>query len=221
MTRAKTIISRTKRVIASFGVAPLVLVVVGIAFVIALAASRQDIVIAGCGRIAAGQIVESQKFTPFAKQFTLFREVPMNPIGAGPSVPDAARSAPRILEAKPIQLAFTSPDGNFALYYFDRRIDDQMLPSGFLAGGGIVFTREPGSNGQNIASVFENGQGDRGVSIEVAAHEGALVWADPGPNEIRTHNLYWGDGTYDYSLIAVRPPEVVVNLARGIACAGG
>jgi hypothetical protein len=60
---------------------------------------------------------------------------------------------------------------------------------------------------------------DRVVAVDVGLYSGGLVWADPGLDGTRTHNLYWSDAKFEYGLIAVRPPEVIVNLARGLVCA--
>ena len=60
--------------------------------------------------------------------------------------------------------------------------------------------------------------GDRATAVDVGRYSGALTWADPDASGLRTHNLYWFDGTYLMSLVAVRGPEDLVNMGRELAC---
>lgn len=59
---------------------------------------------------------------------------------------------------------------------------------------------------------------DRAIPVQVGSLAGAMTWADPLANGVRTHNVYWSDGTYNYSLIANRSGAAALTLARGMAC---
>jgi hypothetical protein len=88
----------------------------------------------------------------------------------------------------------------------------------FLANGGIVYERQPLADGESFAAYLLATRGERAIPVEVGSHRAALVWADPFPNGLRTHNLYWSDGTFNYSLIADRPAEALVTIGRGLVC---
>ena len=61
--------------------------------------------------------------------------------------------------------------------------------------------------------------GDRATPVYVGEHKGAMVWADPDSHGIRTHNLYWSDGTSNYAVIADLSAEATLNLGRVLVCA--
>jgi len=93
--------------------------------------------------------------------------------------------------------------------------------SNFFAAGGIQLDADPidpaaGSFTPGLAARL----GERAVAVEVGTYGGVLVWADPLVNGVRTHNLYWSDDAYNYSLIADVSAEKLVALGRSLVCGG-
>jgi hypothetical protein len=58
----------------------------------------------------------------------------------------------------------------------------------------------------------------RTTPVKVGSFDGALTWADPDANGVRTHNLYWSDGKFNYSLIVNRSADATLALGRGLVC---
>lgn len=221
MTPTPTVPARVTSVAINVRLPFLLLLVVGGSLVIAIAASRHAAGGgAGCSLVAAGQIVESQKFTPYSSRMTQTPDEPINPTGAGLNIPTAARSAPATIDDLPLRWVVTSANGGFEAIYFDRAIDATLTGSALAAGGSVWFDHQPRSDAQSFAAYLLSEHPDRTVAVDIGGNPGVLVWADPGPNGDRTHNVYWSDGKFEFGLSAIRPPEVAVNLARGIACAG-
>ena len=171
---------------------------------------------ASCASAAPGSITESAEFTPAAGQRgpvpvpirqSQLREAE-NPLDG--LVPDAE------LDRLPLRLALGDGESLYR-YFLDRPIPETMTPEDFWASGGIQLEKDPQEGGDFAAFLLDE-LGDRAVPIEVGDYRAALTWADPTPSGVRTHNLYWSDGTSNYALIGVRAPETLVTLARELVC---
>ena len=93
-----------------------------------------------------------------------------------------------------------------------------MLVSEFISGGGIQVHKEPVIDEAPFASYLLTTLGQRAVEVKVGDYQGALVWADPDSKGIRTHNLYWSDGEYNYALIADLSAQATLNMTRILVC---
>lgn len=171
-----------------------------------------------CSQIARDAISESSEFTPFEARLSFLPEVPINPSGkASLDAGDAAVPA-NALDNLSLQLVVGDESTLVGQYFLDRSIEPQMTTSSFLDAGGIQFARGLMPNQDSFASYLIATAGKRAVPIQIGKYQAALVWADPDINGVRSHNLYWADGAYEYQLIAVRPPEDLVNLGRSLVC---
>lgn len=169
----------------------------------------------GCGMLAEGSIVESQEFTP-AEMQRGGREYVVT--SAFPLLEDLPRAGPERVDGLPIQWISNVGAGSLYIYYLDSPLGSTMTISEFLSAGGIAFLIEPRDGGPSFADSLPGLVGARATEVQVGGVKGVLTWADPTRTGVRSHNLYWADDQTNYSLIAVRGPEELVNLGRGIAC---
>lgn len=172
---------------------------------------------ASCASLPSGSIPESADFTSAEQRRTSPVPIPLREYqlpqvhGATDDlIPDSQ------LDGLPLQLAQVNGEALYR-YFLDEPIPNTMTPEEFWAAGGVQFEKDPAEIG-DFAGFLLQELGERAVRIEVGSHTGALVWADPTPSGVRTHNLYWSDRNYNYALIAVRPPEALVDLARNLVC---
>lgn len=171
----------------------------------------------GCASLPSGSIQEITDFTPAQQMRTGGVQLPLADFG----LPTTANSADHLirdgeLDGLPLQLALTNGDALYR-YFLDGPIPKTMTPEQFWAAGGVQFERDPAQSDDFAAFLLEE-LGERALPVEIGPYRGALTWADPTPSGVRTHNLYWSDAESSYALIAVRSPEAMVNLARGIVC---
>jgi hypothetical protein len=84
--------------------------------------------------------------------------------------------------------------------------------------GGVFLIQHP-ANGDDAASVKQE-VGDRAYIVSVGPYDAALVWADPFfEGDKRSYNIYWSDGTYDFSVIAgLDTPEESLTFAMSLYC---
>lgn len=162
-----------------------------------------------------GPIKENAEFTPYESQLSHLPPVAL------------ATQGQRVMSSEQrmdgLSLRWQAGDGHRSLYryYLERELESDMTPPEFYGAGGIQLDRdlvdgEPFSADRVVELV-----GDRAVIVQIGNYEGALVWADPeSSNEPRPHHLSWSDGNYNYSLIAVRGPQRMVQLARELTCGG-
>ncbi len=103
------------------------------------------------------------------------------------------------------------------MFYLDAPLGPEMTRSDFLMTGGVIYEALRMDGGGPFApSLFA--LGDRAIPVQVGEYQGALVWADPTEANVRAHGLYWADSTTNYALVAVRGPEYLLNMGRGLAC---
>jgi hypothetical protein len=168
----------------------------------------------GCGVPLDAAIEESAEYTPYENRRSRIVESPI--VGAQP-MGGSLPGAPASIDGMPLEISARPSGLTGYMYYLDRPVTAAMTPSEFLAAGGIQLEIEPAAD-ESFVDYLTSTLGDRAVAIEVGNQEGALVWADPAANGIRSHNVYWSDGTRNYALIADRSAETIVALAREIAC---
>lgn len=171
-----------------------------------------------CDRIAAGAITESSDFTPYElRRGGAMGDDRINPNGIEFVLSAADADLPSKFGGLEIMFTVRVGTGVYA-YYGDAPVDDKTTNDAFLAGGGIEYSIEDAEGGGSFADWLLNNLGERALPIGVGVDQGALTWADPNSLGTRTHNLYWYDGTNNYSLIADRPADQIVNLARALTC---
>ena len=195
-------------------------IVVGLGLSVALGVSRLSAgTPAGCASVAEGSIVESAKFTPYKNMRSHLPPAPLNPQAA--PIPDLAadtRVPANAIDGRSLQWAAVGKTGDAYQYFLDEPIAVDLTREDFMAMGGIEFDRDPQGDAPTFAGSLLDLLGERAVQVAVGDHLGALTWADPDVNGLRTHNLYWSDGKYNYSLIANRSASELVNLGKGLAC---
>jgi hypothetical protein len=175
---------------------------------------------AGCAQAAEGSITESESFTPYEDMISPLPPAALNPAGADvPNLPADARLPADQLDGLPLQWAVVAESGAVYQYFTDKPISMDVTTDTFVAAGGVEFDRDPPTSLQPLVESVLAELGDRAVKVSVRDHDGALVWADPNAAGIRTHNLYWSDGKFNYSLIADRSPAKLLNTGRDLVSA--
>ena len=102
------------------------------------------------------------------------------------------------------------------VYYTPEAIDESDTLADVVAEGGMFLLQRRTLG--HTAEFVQGEVGDRATLVEVGTHKAALVWADPIFG-VRTYNLYWSDGTYDWTLISgLDTPEMTVDVARSMVC---
>ena len=160
-------------------------------------------------------IAESARFTPYSGRLS---HLPDSPLATGGG--RAVDSSDRRMDGLALRWAGGDGEHSSYEYFFDREFDGELTVPAFRAAGGIQLDREAHGGDPYTADDVIAQVGERAVQVQVGEFEGALVWADPESNGVRAHNLYWSDGTNNYTLIAVRDPRRMVQLAREFVCGG-
>lgn len=165
----------------------------------------------GCGR-TEGQIVESTHFTPHEARLSHLPDFPLTTVG------QSATSSDRRMDGLPLR--WSAGDGSRSIYeYFLREeIDRELTVPAFRAAGGVEFNKDVVEGSPYTSADVITEVGERAVEVQIGDYKGALVWADPESNGARPHHLYWSDEAYNYTLIAVRSPQRMVDLAREFVC---
>lgn len=88
--------------------------------------------------------------------------------------------------------------GSLTEYFWDRDLNPDTQPDEFWAAGGAQIEVDP-VEGDPFWLQMQRAFPERTVSIKVGPYDGVLVWADPQRNGVRTHNVYWSDGAFNYS----------------------
>jgi hypothetical protein len=171
----------------------------------------------GCSQAAASSIIESSAFTPYEQRLTHTRPQPINPDQT--SAGHANTLGISKVDGLGVAWATQTEDGRVATYYLDRPIGPSLTHDEFFANGGVLLMAIPSDP---KAGPYVDGLkaqlGDRVVVVKVGGFNAALTWSDPKANGIRPHYLAWSDGVSDFTLIAVRPADAVVNIARTAVC---
>jgi hypothetical protein len=166
-------------------------------------------------------ISENPAFTAWEDRRTHLPEFPLSSYG-GPlnHVPESALVKTNTIDGLEIQWGLATQGGAVYLYFLDRPVDKELTVTQFYASGGIHVAQEPldaGGYSEDVLSTLES----RLLTVELGKHSGILTWADPLKDGTRTHNLYWSDGEFTYSIIGDRSPVDIVNLGRSIVCESG
>lgn len=173
-----------------------------------------------CRPQADGSIVESGQFTPYEAMRSGPHEFPIDSVGLpADRAPANSVMPPNRLFDMPRQHVVVSGRSLYQ-YYLDRPLDESMTPSVFAQVGGIQFEREHRTDTTDFASHLSREVGGRAVPVDIGPYRGVVTWADPASNGVRTHNVYWSDGAFEYALIADRSAEALVNAARALVCSG-
>lgn len=173
-----------------------------------------------CGPLVQGSITESQVFTPYASRRSTLPALPLNPRGEPlPTLPAALDISADVVGGLSLHWAVVVDTGAVYRYFFDRPLSGTLTPQEFWAQGGIELDLEPLTEEVPFSEYLLAEYPSRVVPITVGQFNGVVVWADPESNGVRTHRVYWSDGRHNYSLIADRPADDAVTLARSIACA--
>lgn len=173
---------------------------------------------ASCNQLSEGAIGESQEFTPYELMRTKPFDGLINPTGAESApVPAKAKLAVSTIDGLERQFTVVGTNGAVYSYFLDRPLG-AATRSDFLAEGGVQVDQEPLTPDGPFAMYLLATLGDRAVPVKVGPFDGALTWADPDVKGNRSHNLYWSDGEYNYSLISNRSAAAVVNLGRTLVC---
>lgn len=200
------------RLLIALASAVVVIGVTGFGYLRATAAEQ-------CGPVVEGTIIESQRFTDYEFQrggpidevvivaagAELVAEVPQEAVVKAPVIGGRARQHTLVIDT-----------GAVYSYFLDRPLGG-LTRSEFIRLGGIELHQEPVNDAPffvHLLSVL----GDRAVPVAIGSLAGAITWADPDANGVRTHNVYWSDGSHDFALIADESAAFAVSLARSIVC---
>lgn len=162
---------------------------------------------------------------------------PGNPFGA--SIPHPIRETGRAVSEDQAAQAFESfiepkrlPDGLalqaillpevesevVRLYYAEKPLDEQVALEDWLASR-VGVVEERAARGGTADVAMETMQG-RGTLVRVGSYDAAIVLSTPISSGVKTTNLYWSDGTRDWTIIANLEPSETLDLARSIYCDG-
>ncbi len=172
----------------------------------------------GCGPVE-GPIIESKDFA--AEQMSTLRPATLNPEGVALPDGDAFSGPTEIDDMSLWWVESVATDDGLAQgsHYLDAPVGP-MLKSEFFDAGGLRHTKEPVVDKSYTIAYRLIQAGERGVPVDVGSYGGMLVWAEPDHTGTRTHNLYWSDGGFNYSLVAVRSAEEILALGRASVCEG-
>ena len=103
------------------------------------------------------------------------------------------------------------------LYYGTGSVTDSMTIDDFLGAGGIVVSQWK-SDGQSAQVVFD-AVGRRAIPVAIGPYDAAMVHGDEISTKIRPYDLYWSDGSRDFSILSgVDRPGTTIDLTRSIYC---
>lgn len=194
--------------------------VISAALVVGVAVGARQLMAAAsasCGPVAAGTIIESKVFTPYEAMRGKPYDGPINAEGRSSDPVPAGAQLTNSIDGRTRQYTLAGSNGAVYSYFLDRPLG-KATPSEFLAMGGIQVEQEPVTADGSFAAYLVATLGDRATAVKVGPFDGALTWAEPLANGIRSHNLYWSDGTYNYSVIADRPAEAILAIGRSMVC---
>jgi hypothetical protein len=170
-----------------------------------------------CSAVEAGSIKMSASFTPADAVRSRLPEIAISSRSGGPdSVPSGMSVPSGSIDGRDLRWVDSSSTGTYQ-YFLDQPMGKDVTPDAFLAMGGIQYGQEP-ANGESFAGYLIDVLGERAVAVKIGQYAGALTWADPLPNNVRSHNVYWSDGTTNFALIGDRPAAEMVTLARKLVC---
>ena len=169
-----------------------------------------------CGPVAEGSIRDATAFTPYSSTWAQpERALPVGKLPAAAIPADLASLA--VLDSLQVQYSMDLGGDGEVIYFHDRPIAEGTVTSEFLGRGGIQLERYR-MDGTTFYEVLLKEFPARAQPVKVGPFAGAMTWADPEANGVRTHNVYWADGTFNYALIADRSASSLLTLARVVAC---
>ena len=172
-----------------------------------------------CGPMADGSVRESTAYVPFQARRSAPIELPIKSSGASSALlPSSASELAQSIDDRTASWVVVVDTGAVYRYYFDKELPDALTRSEFFAQDGVEFDIDPIVAEQPFYQYLIGQFPDRAVAVEVGGFDGAITWADPEANGVRTHNVYWSDGKSNFALVANRSAEEAVTLARTIAC---
>ena len=192
-------------------------IVVGGAVLIGL--SAKSAAAETCAAVAEGSISEPTAYVPYQEGWGLLEQPILR--GDVATLDPAAAGVDRVsdLDGRPRQLTLDLGKGGSVTYFSDKPIDANTLPSDFMAAGGVQLERYPVDDVVFYESLLAEFP-DRAIAVEFGPYKGAMTWADPEANGVRTHNVYWSEGKYNMSLITDRSAAAALTIARVVACKG-
>lgn len=172
-----------------------------------------------CGPSDVAAFKESQAYVPYAARRSVALSLPITSVGSAEDQPAAAGTIPSdAIGGLSRRWIVRMDTGSVYQYFFKAPIDAQLTPEEFLAQGGVQLDMDPLADGVPFWQSLQDQSPTRVTRVKIGEFDGVAVWADPVSNGMRTHNVYWSDGRYNYGLIADRPIAIAVDLARGLAC---
>ena len=182
-----------------------------------IAASMADLGIASCGPVDSAGFSESQAFVPYEATRTKLPSIPIASLGS-PIDQLAEKESGRAIGGLAARWIVRTDTGSTYRYFFGSPLDAGLTPEEFWAQGGIQLDMDPLADELPFWQSLRDQFPTLVNPVKIGQHDGVVVWADPASNGVRTHNVYWSDGRYNYGLIADRPVATVVDLARDLAC---
>lgn len=82
------------------------------------------------------------------------------------------------------------------------------------SGAIFIASSTTGTGAQRVVDTV----GQRANVIQVGPYQAALTHSSTYPNGVRTYNLYWSDGTLDYSLIVNGSAAEAIQTAQSLYC---
>lgn len=117
-----------------------------------------------------------------------------------------------------LRAADGAADNRMAVYLSTAPIEAGVTVADFFAAGGVMVART--RTDRDLAEEALAVAGSSAAAVEVGGQPATLVRADPIYGDFRTFNVYWSDGTYGWVVQGRDEASAIVDIARGIACAG-
>lgn len=171
---------------------------------------------AGCSEVAAGSVVESGVYTPYDQQRSHLPDQRLNP--EGQPLQPGVDGVPTSIDGLSLQWLMASGSGSYA-YFAAAPVDAATTAASFVRDGGIQLDVEPLDGSGSFAEWLLGHQGKRAVKVTVGEFVGAVTWSDPDSYGSRPHNVFWSDGSANYTLTGIASAEHLVTLARQMQCA--
>lgn len=170
----------------------------------------------GCGAVEPGSISESQVFTPYDQQRSHLPDHHLNPDGQ-PFGGGTFAAVPQSVDGLALSWLIRSDSGTYA--YFSRSaVDESTTAASFIVDGGVQYDVEPVDGSGSFAEWLLSRDGARAVKVAIGSAVGAVTWSDPDLYGSRPHNVFWSNGTYNFTLTGETSAEHLITLARQIEC---
>lgn len=190
----------------------------GLALVIALASCGSGegaLAVSGCESFGE-PVVLSKSFTPYESQLTHLLTTPVLDVAGG----EPFRTGLGVVTSiDSLDLLATEVSGNNMAQHFGDSLGATDASHDVVLKGGIRLETVSIPEGDDPIAGLKELHGDRVQPVIVGGYPGLLSQDDPSePSNARPHRVTWSDGEFLYILIADRPANVVVDLARSLEC---